>query len=1325
MPQQAKDINDNVGMEAHIYENLPGLTSTPKGQLNAELRKYFPREAIYENLCRGCGYGVFAAQGRYCHFCQCIVSGGVVSTPPPPPPPPLSPISGESSNIYENICDLCRGIYSDNERCRCQRSETPAKAPASPTPPTPPTPPTKVKSRSLLGYSKSSAATLTRLFGSLKQLNRSSSLQRRIFPRTPTNGSGSAGSLEIIHNVDEVFRTQETFDLQRICELKLEQQQLKGSQSDQHIYGRVREPGEESQSHKRERKKPRVSRIRLLQDESPADASGSSLYLNESICQWMTSLRRQVHHYDEGPWQQPKSVPARDPSSSAEESTVTLRRSTEESAKCADEQAKLVKDFKRKLQLKRAQNVEPEREQRRCAITANFVNDYLSALGEEKEAVQPQQVAAIEEHVAVVAIAIQPQVSVSLLRLMQSLALSASLHVCVRGFLTAYDKSFSLWLWHQQQQQRQQPPINGYRRRRARDSVVAVVGDWRRRLPLFAISSADSNDRSLVSASVSVSPAISESVDVCAAAASRRRANRTTKRRGTAIVSEEGVCGGESSTSSNNTKKNNNNNSNNSNNNNSGALMAAPKPNGEAERPSTTSNNNNINCSSNNNHHTVDTESGINNNNNNDSNANCNVNEQQQQQQQQPITQNCVIKVRRPAPKVPVRNPNTSLSNPRQAEEEQTKPNGGEKDNLRGNSFAAENASLEEQEEESIYQPIWQFKTMEPVDQEIIEALPVEGDDEEDEDEEDDVVDDEEEDLGDYDESLPSDADADVMALQAAAVFAAGVRHKLSTSTLTKRSKMMMPTPLPSPTASMDHGAWETDMEFMYSRESKEDTDETLSLGSTVTNSTATLGSISSTGSSVTGQTKDTPKDLPADQQPPAVAPTKLAEIVPLVHPILRNICIFYSQKDPKKYSAIFYDYHRSLVHQRFMTRIRRPAPPPPAQVATSNTTSVAPRSDDSGCSCEAEDSDPHQHNPTPAIPKPLKEEWERALLAAGAVAGKRGVAPRTGRKLRVRSNARLLLTDSVLAWRDTLQDVHCCEDEEDMIVPVTDILRAQQIQEDNEVQQTQQTTILQRYKSVSIGNLLDLPGEDDKKSIKNRMRMKFAVNSNVFRINRSPKSEKKSRSRRGQVNSLYLDEQKYPLFAAPLSALELNMTDHPNVPRFVVDVCAYIEQPECIEQDGLYRASGNKVLVDELRKKLTHVYDPRWLKTDDIHTLTSLHKQFFRELTSPLITQEAYERLDRSLNDDAAIERMSLAFDDMPEPNRSTLRFLIRHLTRVAAASASNRMPSTNLAIVWGPCLLSANQIQLDIGRMNMLAKVLIENYDRIFHPDNERLVC
>nr|XP_017088101.2 uncharacterized protein LOC108119428 isoform X1 [Drosophila bipectinata] len=1308
LPNGSADINDNfrLGEESlhHIYENLPAENSTSrKSHPIPELRKYFPREAIYENLCRGCGYGVFAAQGRYCHFCQCIVSGGVVRTQPtsPPPPPPLLKDSRDS-NIYENICEICRGIYSDNEKCECQRGGR--DTPTSATPSAPPTPPTtgKSKSRTLLNYSKSSAATLTRLFGSLKQLNRSASLQRRIFQKEAKERekvrAPAGGSLEIIHNVDEVFRTQETFDMQRICELK---SQLQSSQSDQHIYGRVREPERE------QRKKPRISRMRLLQIEQESDLDQeqesvevASLYLNESVCHWMTSLRSQVHHYDEGAWQQPKSVPASYQrerewmQQDEEKENVILRRTKEDSDKLDP-----VDNFKRKLRLKREPKERPE-EQRRCAVTPDLVSEFLSNLQDDKKEQEELEIARV----------LPPTTTIhSLWQLMQAIVFSSSLHVCVRGFLTSYDKSLAQWLFLQQQQQ--QP----HQQHRRHHSTIAMRAYLKRAGKRAAAKRADRESAGKETVLRLVAPPTPESDDVSAALRRRKRSEEIVgKQGGTAAVAGPVI----ESDNSGDVKKNNNSedsrsNSNKKNNSVPGgrALMAAPKTNGEAERPNNNKNNNNSNANStttdNNKSSSDDNESSSSNNNNNNT-GNCNVSEQQQQQQ---ITQNCVIKVRRPAPKVPVRNPTTALSKPRQ--EEESSPNAMDKADRTKGDLDVDQV----EEEESIYQPIWKFKTLEP-DQDIIQSqtLDEEDEDEDDEEEEDDDEDEEELELvEDYDESLPSDGDADVMALQAAAVFAAGVRHKVSTSTLTKRSKLMMPTPLPSPTASMDQGAWETDVEFMYSREAdmEAEADETLSLGSTVTNSTATLGSISSRGSAAAPGLA-----LPA---PPPQEPPK---IVPLVHDILRNICIFYSPREPMKYSAIFYDYQRSYVHQRFMTRIRRPAPPPPPLLQAAPPP-PAPHTDDSGCSCEAEDQEENHRIPV-SIPKPLKEEWERAVLAAGALGGKRGVAPRAGRKLRVRSNARLLLTDSVLAWREQLQDVNCCEDEEDMIVPVTDILRAQQIQEDNEVQQSQQSTILQRFKSVSIGNLLDLPGEDDKKSIKNRMRMKFAVNSNVFRINRSPKSEKKSRQRRGQVTSLYLDEQqKYPLFSAPLNALELNMTDHPNVPRFVVDVCAYIERPECIEQDGLYRASGNKVLVDELKKKLTHIYDPRWLQTDDIHTLTSLHKQFFRELAAPLITQEAYDRLGRNLSDDAAIERMRIAFDDMPEPNRSTLRFLIQHLTRVAAASGSNRMPSTNLAIVWGPCLLSANQIQLDIGRMNMLAKVLIENYDRIFQPDNERLVC
>ncbi|XP_030566978.1 uncharacterized protein LOC115766997 [Drosophila novamexicana] len=1300
--------------QQHIYENLP-VSATSQ-----QLRKYFRREVIYENLCRGCGYGVFAAQGRYCHFCQCIVSGSVVAAlqqQTQPQPQPTSPTNSSECNIYENICELCRGIYSDSEQCECATSATPTSALINETPQLPTAPPPLLrslppqagKSRTLLNYSKSSAATLTRLFGSLKQLNRSGSLQRRLFQReggAAKAGVGSGGSLEIIHNVDEVFRTQETFDMQRICELK---RQLQCSRSDQHIYGRLRaEPPEPEPQPEEEsvtdlaRKKPRISRMRLLrQDEqqpscqaaasTPAAASTSALYLNESICQWMNALRRELHSYEDANGgvgcQQPKAVPP----------AYEREREREREREQETDSVMLRRNEARKLLAKREQQQQPhfqlddqleaqlapqceallsDRRRRRCGINerhdAAFVCEFLSGLAVSEQATPaetfeltvtptPTQAAAATTIAAAALLAGR----LSLPQLWQSAALAASLHRSVICFF-GYGKLLSAFLHSSQRRQRLRS-LAVVPATPASDDVAVV---WR----VGSVSDT-------IEQSKSESEIVNVNVSACVRENESESETQTRSVCGSSSSSSSGVVVGSVSSS---------------------ALMAAPKQSGDAQRSSCDDSENNSNY----------------NNNNNNNKEHDNVS-QQQQQLQQTITQNCVIKVRRPAPQVPVRNPSTALTKPRNNENE----NGNNYNNNNNNALEEtagqkkedeqeheQELTVEEEEgeEESIYQTIWQFKTLEPVpdgndeDFEIIAAPDAGSDD---------------------DADADVDVDIETLTLQAAAAFAAGARHKLT--------KQATPTasPLPSPTASMDQGAWETDDEFMFAKadeqQQREQRAETLSVGSTVTNSTATLGSISSAGSSSIDSGRE-----------PNVATSSATHT--LTHPLLRNICIFYSLKEPQKYSAIFYDYQRSQIHQRFMTRIRRPAPPPPIASASASasaltatakatafgpaavTVAMSPSNDDSGCSCEAESEDLSDQ-----IPHPLKEDWALAVLAAAA-STKRGVAARAGRKLRVRSSARLLVSTSVLAWREQLQDVNCCEDEEDMIVPVTDILRAQQIQEDNEVQQFQQTTILQRFKSASIGNLVDLPGEDDKKSIKNRMRMKFAVNSNVFRLNRSPKSEKKSRTRRSQVNSLCLDEQsKYPLFGARLNALELNMSDHPYVPRFVVDVCAHIERADCIEQDGIYRASGNKLLVDELKRKLTHLYDPRCLQTDDIHTLTSLHKQFFRELPAPLITQEAYERLGRCLTDDAAIERMRLAFDEMPEPNRSTLRFLIKHLTNVAASSSSNRMPASNLAIVWGPCLLAANDINFDIGRMNMLAKVLIENYDRIFRPANERLVC
>lgn len=468
---------------------------------------------------------------------------------------------------------------------------------------------------------------MTRLFGSLKQLNRSASLQRRIFQREVKERekvrAPAGGSLEIIHNVDEVFRTQETFDMQRICELK---SQLQSSQSDQHIYGRVREPERE------QRKKPRISRVRLLQieqehdlDQDQESVEVASLYLNESVCQWMTSLRSQVHHYDEGAWQQPKSVPASYQrerewmqQDEEEKENVILRRTKEDK-----DQLDPVDNFKRKLRLKREPKERPE-EQRRCAVTPDLVSEFLSNRHEDEKEREELQIARVLPPTATIH---------SLWQLMQAIVFSSSLHVCVRGFLTSYDKSLAQWLFLQQQHQQQQ------RQQHRRHHSTIAMRAYRKRAGKRA--SAKRVDRESAGEELVlrlVAPSTPDSDDVSPELRRRKRSEEIGVKTGAEVAGPVIESDNNGDVKKNNNSEDSRSNSNKKNNSVRGgrALMAAPKTNGEAERPNNNNNHNNNNANSSTSDDNESSSSSTNNNNNNNT-GNCNVSEQQQQQQQ--ITQ--------------------------------------------------------------------------------------------------------------------------------------------------------------------------------------------------------------------------------------------------------------------------------------------------------------------------------------------------------------------------------------------------------------------------------------------------------------------------------------------------------------------------------------------------------------------------------------------------------------------------------------------------------------------------------------------------------------
>jgi hypothetical protein len=141
-----------------------------------------------------------------------------------------------------------------------------------------------------------------------------------------------------------------------------------------------------------------------------------------------------------------------------------------------------------------------------------------------------------------------------------------------------------------------------------------------------------------------------------------------------------------------------------------------------------------------------------------------------------------------------------------------------------------------------------------------------------------------------------------------------------------------------------------------------------------------------------------------------------------------------------------------------------------------------------------------------------------------------------------------------------------------------------------------------------------------------------------------------------------------------------------------------------------------------------------------DVNSVAGLLKQFFRDLPDPLLTKEHYAgfieaaskfslRFLKSVtdqnkeNEDDIVRRDSLhaIINSLPDPNYATLRALTLHLNRIQESSASNRMNSSNLAIVFGPTLMGAStgpNIQ-DAGWQVRVIDTILNNTYQIFDDD------
>lgn len=161
-------------------------------------------------------------------------------------------------------------------------------------------------------------------------------------------------------------------------------------------------------------------------------------------------------------------------------------------------------------------------------------------------------------------------------------------------------------------------------------------------------------------------------------------------------------------------------------------------------------------------------------------------------------------------------------------------------------------------------------------------------------------------------------------------------------------------------------------------------------------------------------------------------------------------------------------------------------------------------------------------------------------------------------------------------------------------------------------------------------------------------------------------------------------------------------------VPLLIQKCIMEIEKRGC-QVVGLYRLCGSAAVKKELREAFERDSKAVVLcenQYPDINVITGVLKDYLRELPSPLITKQLYEAVLDTMaknplkmssssceNDPSDSEYASDLLDCLPDVEKATLKMLLDHLKLVASYHEVNKMTCQNLAVCFGPVLLSQRQ--------------------------------
>uniref|UniRef100_A0A8C7WRP5 SLIT-ROBO Rho GTPase activating protein 2 n=1 Tax=Oryzias sinensis TaxID=183150 RepID=A0A8C7WRP5_9TELE len=183
-------------------------------------------------------------------------------------------------------------------------------------------------------------------------------------------------------------------------------------------------------------------------------------------------------------------------------------------------------------------------------------------------------------------------------------------------------------------------------------------------------------------------------------------------------------------------------------------------------------------------------------------------------------------------------------------------------------------------------------------------------------------------------------------------------------------------------------------------------------------------------------------------------------------------------------------------------------------------------------------------------------------------------------------------------------------------------------------------------------------------------------------------------------------------------------MADSGEAIPLMVESCIRFISRHGLQHEGIFRVSGSQVEVNDIKNAFERGEDPlaEEQKDLDLDSIAGVLKLYFRGLDHALFPKEVFHDLISCVSMESLQERavhIKKVLQSLPSKTLIIMRYLFAFLNHLSQYSEENMMDPYNLAICFGPTLMSVPEGHDQVScqaHVNELIKTIIIHHDAIF---------